>query len=164
LGLGELQRSQDAGDNFPIDISARIAAEYFLGDHLQAINNDDAPDISAPWTARQYQEYYDSHYQLANDEQMAIVDEISNAANYRYSERQDCIERNRKGRYDINNIIRRFFITGDGGTGKTFTYNVLLQNFKTIIVIFLASHSKTKSFWHQCGSLCNHWHSSSVAS
>jgi Cdc6-like AAA superfamily ATPase len=69
---------------------------------------------------------------------MAIVDHISEAANIRYSERQDCIERNRKGRYDINNIIRRFFITGDGGTGKTFTYNVLLKHFKRIIIIYFS--------------------------
>jgi hypothetical protein len=127
LGLGEIQRSQDEGNIFPRDIDARIAAEYFLGDHLQAINRDDAPDISAPWTARQYQEYYDAHFHLANEEQMMILDQITEAANQRYYERQDC---QRKGRYPNHlfaNIIRRFFITGDGGTGKTFTYNV---NFK----------------------------------
>jgi hypothetical protein len=142
LGLGEIQRSQDEGDIFPRDIDARINAEYFLGNYLQAINNDDAPDISAPWTARQYSDFYDSHWLLANDEQQNIVDQISEAASYRYFERQDCIERKRKGRYDINNIIRRFFITGDGGTGKTFTYNVKKLIIKTQLIAYLASHSK----------------------
>lgn len=97
-----------------------------MGDYLQSINSDDAHDISAPWTAQQYQEYYDYHYPLANDEQKAVVDEISKSADIRFQEREDCIEGGQKGRYPIADIIRRFFITGDGGTGKTYTYNVIL--------------------------------------
>jgi hypothetical protein len=129
LGLGVLERSQDADEVFPRDINARLNAEYFLGNYLQRLNSSDDPDISAPWTTRQYQEYYDSHWLLANDEQKAVVDQISEAANYRYFERNDCLERGRKGLYkDFDkDIVRRFFITGDGGTGKTFTYNVKIQ-------------------------------------
>jgi hypothetical protein len=55
-------------------------------------------------------------------EQTDIVTEIMYSARVRYLERK-ANESRPTGRVDPD-LRRLFFITGDGGTGKTFTYNV----------------------------------------
>jgi hypothetical protein len=130
LGLGHLDAlNTDAESTDVRTLWAQIQNEYFHGDLLEAMNVGDPHDTSAPMRMRDFQDYLETYQPLANVEQENILDRICISAAVRRDERLDTLRNGIDGRRGkrgkINpNIQRRFFITGDGGTGKTWTYNV----------------------------------------
>lgn len=82
------------------------------------------------WTVNDYAAYVDKNRRTANSEQQRIITEVTDAAEERVRERNQLS-------IVKKDMSRLFFITGDGGTGKTYTYNVQLP----LIILFTDIYS-----------------------
>jgi hypothetical protein len=80
---------------------------------------------------KEYDKYFDEKIKLANREQRDFVTTLLKAGIFRKNERE------LKQRID-ERVQRLYFLTGDGGTGKSFSYNVVynffLQNNGSVLV------------------------------
>lgn len=112
---------------------------YFQGDFFASRSADQSTDL---WTIDQYRKFYDDNLLKQTMQQHSIVNEIMNSANARHLER---LALESKRSFHVDDQLRRlFFITGDGGTGKTFTYNVyitFITNYQ-ILLIFIANNCR----------------------
>jgi hypothetical protein len=68
-------------------------------------------------TIDQYRQYFDEKWALANPEQKMFVNLLLRNARAHFAERLS-------GQRQDGTSQRLYFLTGDGGTGKSFTYNV----------------------------------------
>jgi len=103
-----------------------LKAEYFRHDFIKRYIYDideDNNDINRNQNiinGKMYQEHYDKAIAKANRDQKNFIDSVTEAAKRVYEERKDPLWT------DDGKNNRLFFLTGDGGTGKTFVYNVNL--------------------------------------
>jgi hypothetical protein len=89
-------------------------------------------------TIEQYRQYFQEKWALANPEQKTFVNVLLSNARAHFAERLS-------GQRQDGTSRRLYFLTGDGGTGKSFTYNVFFC-IKLIIKInyFKASYCRSK--------------------
>ena len=88
-------------------LEAEFDRESFISKHLA-----DDPDDEQQSASTRNQSYYDTKYKTLNSEQKKFVDDVMAAA---------------KRQYDFpanNDEQRKFFLTGDGGTGKSHAIKV----------------------------------------
>ena len=83
------------------------------------VEDDDDSAPYGPMTIDQYREYFKEKEAMANRDQLAFVNEVMPTARMVYQE-------NMTGQRVDNTKQRLYFLTGDGGTGKSFTYNVFM--------------------------------------
>jgi hypothetical protein len=95
------------------------------------LRGDDEEDTSVIglMTIEQYRQYFDEKWVLANPEQKTFINVLLNNARAHFAERLS------GHRPDVSSQ-RLYFLTGDGGTGKSFTYNVFICIKLIISVIF----------------------------
>jgi len=95
---------------FPGEMAARLFGEDEFGpNNLMGVRY---------LTKQQYQAYYEEKYKNLNNEQSAFVDKIMKAVDDREAKKR--------------NVNRYHYLTGDGGTGKTYVYNVILLIIKLL--------------------------------
>lgn len=112
----------------------------------------------ATMTENEYKAYFDENIKKANAEQKEFITNIVEAAKVRAQERLKLI------RYPELTLNRLHFLTGEGGVGKTFVYNVSLakssnNSFPSSIVI-LASYCLRQIQQLERDALCLNWNSS----
>jgi phage/plasmid-associated DNA primase len=97
--------------NFRMDIEDEIECEYFREDYMARHMADEPGDENRPQNSysKKAQEWYNK---CTKEEQQPFVDAVLKAA--------------AAGPNDTT-TQRHFFLTGAGGTGKTFTYNVRIS-------------------------------------
>lgn len=99
-----------------------VQAEYNAGDYLQQRRQEYADDDrnedgdidnsdDGPMTAAEYAAEWDAFDKQLHNEQRSFVDAVCRS-----------VELRRDNKLDPSQQL--FMLTGDGGTGKTFTYNV----------------------------------------
>ena len=98
----------------------------FVGDRFPGGDGDVIPAILlgrrgalAAMTEGEYKKHFDENIRKANSEQKNFVEMIINAAKVR------ALERVKEIRYPDSDLQRLHFLTGEGGVGKTFVYNVI---------------------------------------
>ena len=89
-----------------------------------------------------FRRLHESDMERANDEQTNFVKEVMAAAKLLWEERMFS-----KGYYEVevkSKPNRLFYITGDGGVGKTFVYNVRIYEFLRYllrcVILFIQGH------------------------
>ena len=83
------------------------------------ISSEGQPGALAAMTEGEYKKHFDENIRKANSEQKNFVEMIINAAKVR------ALERVKEIRYPDSDLQRLHFLTGEGGVGKTFVYNVI---------------------------------------
>jgi hypothetical protein len=73
-------------------------------------------------TRAEYEQYYNEKIKIATQEQIDFVTTLMAAGKFRKE------ERTQKQKIDAR-VQRLYFLTGDGGTGKSFSYNVVYHLF-----------------------------------
>lgn len=98
--------------------------------------------------------YYVDYYASApkpNDEQQNLIDEIYNSAvDLSYV-------MNKEQTHFTPGLRRCFFVTGEGGSGKTFTYNVHFCKYYVTLKIILETNCSPEGFTPQCSPYGNNW-------
>jgi hypothetical protein len=88
-----------------------------------AFDDDDEPGDRIPFQA-QYQAQFNQQYAICNVDQKDIITTVIKAAEHVRWELRPENKNKRSEQYPAQICHRYHFLTGDGGTGKTYAYNV----------------------------------------
>lgn len=130
-----------APKNFRMSNDDQMQSTYFRDDYM-AQHLADEPDDDAQPTTSYGAKYLNWHSLCTETEQRPFVDAVIKAAQADPNDKS---------------IPRYFFLTGAGGTGKTFTYNVNNKRWGSFFIKTSDHHRRNENVGTSGLAVCYHW-------